>query len=186
MKNYILFLLLFILSTTYVFSQEYAIDKNSIMFSGTGSFSSFGGDFYEVNDNNRLTSITFSPSINYFIMEGIFLGGGLGYSRLSQGDESISSVSIGPNLGYAFGNSQSKLYPYLASGFRYNSNSVGDDSISGTTISVGCGLIILGSKNVGIVIEATYNIIDLKKKDANESVSGNIFSLGFGVAGFLF
>lgn len=96
------------------------------------------------------------------------------------------TVGIGPSLGYAIGQADSKSYPYLATEIRYYSIGVNDQLVSGTDIVVGGGLIIPAREHLGIVVEVGYHIMNLKRDNWKESKSGNIISIGIGVAGLLF
>ena len=182
MRTYRLLVIYIILYATCVFSQENLINKNDIMLTGSGSFSSLGGDYYVGSDNNRVTYFNISPSINYFVMDYVFVGGGLNYTRISNDDESITSLSVGPNIGLLLSRLE-HMYPYLSSGFRYNSNSVG--GASGTMISFGGGLMAVSERKIGISVEVLYNIVQLKQDGDTGSKSGNIISFGCGIAGFL-
>lgn len=166
-------------------SQGSAIDKGSKIISGMGSYASQGGDLFEYY-GDRTTTITLVPILNYFVAPNISIGGSVAYTHQSQGDNSSHSLGIGPTLSYFIGNSNSKSYPFLAVGIRYFSTGGNDDPIPGTDIVIGGGVIAPVRGHIGIVIEAGYHIINLKHKDWDRSVSGNIFMIGIGVAGLLY
>ena len=187
MKKVIILLLLIFSGSSLVYSQDYTIDKGAIIISGIGSFSSRGGELFEDFEGNRLTTIMLMPTINYFVASHLFIGGGVAFTRQSQGDDSQSKIGIGPTLGYAIGQAESKNYPYLAAGIRYYSlGFVFGESMSGTDIVIGAGLIATVTENLGIIIEAGYHIMNLKYENSIKSESGNIISVGVGVAGLIF
>jgi len=178
------------LSST-VSAQQYAIDKKATIISGTGIFTSQGGDLFEDNDGNKALTFIFTPSINHFITKNFFIGGSLEFSTESQGDYKSNGIGIGPQIGYAIGGSQSKAFPYLDLGIRYYKMNAdygfGDNyQFSGSDISLGFGVIVPIKAHIGLIFEGGYHMLDLKDKDSNNSYSGNIFSIGVGIAGLLF
>ena len=186
MKNTILccvFVLALITSLGY--SQNFPTDKGAVLFSGTGSFSSQGGDLFE-EDGDRLTQLTLAPSVNSFVSRNVFIGGALTFSRMSVGSDSYTTIGIGPTVGFAIGNEQSKNYPYFGGGISYYSLGDEDDTTSGTDIKLGGGIIFDVRDHLGIVVEVGYHIMNLKHKDWDESKSGNIFAIGVGLAGLLY
>jgi len=171
--------------------QEYALDKGATFISGIGSFTSSGGDLFEDGDNNKLIMLSLSPSFNHFITNNFFIGGGFELSNQKQGDFSTNSIGIGPQIGYAVGNSSSTVFPYFSAGLRYYTitadyGSLGDTNVSGTDIILGFGVLVPIRTHLGLAIEGGYHILDLKEKDSDSSASGNILSIGIGIAGLLF
>lgn len=73
--------ILFLLSTT-VFSQDYALDKGSIIISGRFTYTVQGRDLF-LSKEPRSTSIKFMPAIEYFIAPHVFVGGRLAYTYYS-------------------------------------------------------------------------------------------------------
>ncbi len=187
MKKIFISLVLMLSSLSIVYSQDYVIDKGAIIISGIGSFSSRGGDLFENYEGYRLTTYMLMPNINYFVVSNFFVGGGIVYTRQKQGVDSQSTFGIGPTFGYALGQAKSKNYPYLAAGIRYYS--LGFDtgeSLSGTDIVIGAGLIAKVKENLGIIVEAGYHIMNLKYENSIKSESGDIISIGIGIAGLIF
>ena len=187
----ILFVICFSGLSSTVSAQQYAIDKKATIISGSGSFMSQGGDLFEDIDGNKATTFTFTPNINHFITKNFFIGGSLEFSTKSQGDYNSNGIGIGPQIGYAFGGPQSKAFPYLDLGIRYylmnTDYGSGDDILfSGSDISLGFGVIVPIKAHIGLIFEGGYRMMDLKDKDSNDSYSGNIFSIGVGIAGLLF
>ena len=180
----LIFPCLFLLASS-VHSQDNPMGRGSLMLSGTASFSSAGGNLYKDADDNRLNFIALSPSANYFILNNLFLGAGLGYLSLSQGDKTLSALGAGPNLGYAFGGSQSKTRLYLFASFRYDGFKMDDRSRSGTESAAGLGLIVFGSERLGLTVEGSYRILANKLEDADKNEYCDVIGVGIGLAGFL-
>ncbi|HOU96935.1 MAG TPA: outer membrane beta-barrel protein [Bacteroidales bacterium] len=172
-------------------AQEYAIDKKATIVSGYASFMNKGGDLFEDSDGNNSTTFNFTPTVNYFIIKNLFAGVGIELSTDSQGDYNSNSFGIGPQIGYAFGNSQSNVFPYLDLGIRYYKMNIDygaddDFKISGSDLYLSFGVIVPVKTHIGLIFEGGYHMMDLKNKDADDSVSGNIFSIGIGISGLLF
>lgn len=175
-----------------VSGQEYAIDKKATIISGTASLMNQGGDLFEGSNGKHATTITFTPNINHFITRNFFVGGGIELSNQSQGNYKSNSISIGPQIGYAFGNSSSKAFPYIDLGIRYYSSTEnfdamsGDLKITGSEILLGFGVIVPVNTHIGLIFEGGYQKLNIKNKQYNIESSGNIFSMGVGIAGLLF
>jgi hypothetical protein len=160
------------------------------MISGTMSLSKLNGELYEDYSGNNTTIILLSSSTNYFVKQGLFLGLGLNYASQVVGPESSKSMGIGPNVGYAFGNIDSKIYPYILGGVRYNKINQKSNPNSGTSSSDiellgynfigGLGLIFKINKNLGLVTE-----IDISKYNI-DSYDGLNLSFSAGFVGFIF
>jgi outer membrane protein W len=186
MKKIILISLVLLLFHSFAFSQDFAVDKGSILFAGMASFSTSGGDLYENADGDRAMNITLEPSVNYFVIQNVGVGLKAQYSRDSQGDYTSSTLGIGPNLAYFLGDAESNMFPYLGAGFHYITNSVDDYTISGTDIAIIAGVLAPVKKNLGIMINASYHMMSLKHEDWDEAESGNIIMVGIGIAGMLY
>jgi outer membrane protein W len=105
---------------------------------------------------------------------------------MAQGDASMSTIGIGPTVGYAFGKKESKSNPYIAAGIQLYSLGSDGDTTSGTDISIGAGMIISIKEHFGLIIEVGYHFQNLKNEAWPESISGNIFGISIGIAGLLF
>jgi hypothetical protein len=184
MKKAILLSLYFIIGTSCLFSQQYALDSGSIMLSGTANFTKYSGAFYKETEGTGTNLLSLSASGHYFIIPNLILGAGVDFSRLSQREDAFTTISAGPNLGYALGGPESKIFPYIITGYRYNLYEDVVD-ITGSDIFFGIGAILLGADHVGLDLNVTYHIMNLEP-EGGESQSGNVFSVGCGIAGFLF
>jgi hypothetical protein len=180
-------------------AQSFPTDKDSKIVSGSFAFSSMGGDLYESGeDGDRMTSIQFYPSVSYFVTPGFALGGKLILERLSQGDDGFTTWGIGPQLLYFIGGNQPKVtvkgatYPYFGAAFLYTSSTVKmellgeteESTTSGTIISFGGGICNMLSNTVGLTVEASYEIDNMKPEEG-DSQSGNKFNILAGIVAFL-
>jgi hypothetical protein len=173
------------------------LGRGSWLVSGTGGFSSFGGDLYSLGTDERSTSIDVSTNISYFLMQGLAVGGILGYSGSAQGEESTSMLGIGPQVSFFFGGSTSdpakgKLYPFVNGAFLYGRQTMKstylDESYesthSSTSIILGGGAMYMLTNSAGLVGEATYQI-DTYSHDGS-SISGNSINFLVGIAASLY
>jgi hypothetical protein len=172
------------------FSQDFAVDKKAWIISGTVEFSSSSGDLYENSDGDALTEIAFVPAADYFVAPNIFVGGMISYVSWSQGDASVSTMGIGPEVGYAFGNADSKVFPFAKAGFQYLSVSYdygsGTDKVTGSDITITLGVILPVMQHIGITPQLSYHIQSMKGDwDGAESEDGSIIRVGAGIAGLV-
>ncbi len=194
--NRILLLICIAILTQSAYCQNFALDKGAFFVSGMGSFTNQGGDLFEDSGDNRLTTVSLIPSTNYFITKNFFIGAGLEFASQSQDDKSISTIGIGPQIGYAIGNENSTAYPYLNAGIRYyrmdmeygGYDFLGNNelAISGIDTFLGVGVLVPIKKHFGFVIEGSYHVTSLKENGTSESLLGNTFSFSFGFVGFIF
>ncbi|HLP75270.1 MAG TPA: outer membrane beta-barrel protein [Bacteroidales bacterium] len=173
-------------------AQEYPIDKKAVIISGSGSLLSQGGDLYEGFEKGRATIINVSPTINYFILKHLFIGAGFDFYQESQRNINNNLFGIGPQIGYAFGGPDGRVFPYIDMGFRYYSSKqyyggiVSDLKRSGSDAVFGFGVIVPVKTHIGILFEGGYHIIRLKNKVYDIGNSGNTLSIGLGISGLLF
>lgn len=184
MKKAIFISLCLIISTSCLFSQQYALDKGSIMLSGAANFTKYSGAYFKDTEGTGTNLLSLSTSGHYFIIPNLILGVGIDYARLSQRESVFTTINAGPNLGYALGGPESKIFPYIITGYRYNLYEDVVD-LTGNDLFLGIGAILLGSDHIGLDLNVTYHMVDLKP-DEGDSQSGNVFSIGCGIAGFIF
>lgn len=192
MKNKQVFLTLVLAGfTSVLFGQEYALDKGASFVSATGSISIQGGELYEDNQYNRLLTMSFYPSYNHFVAKNFFIGGGFEFSAQNQGNNNVNSVGIGPQIGYAAGNSSSTAFPFVSVGIRYYTMNfdyadLGSSNANGLGYHFGFGLLVPLRDHVGLAFEGGYHVMKVKVKGSNVSYAGNTIVLGFGIIGLLY
>ncbi len=169
-------------------AQQYASGKGATILSGMISFQSNGGDLY---GSDRINFLQITPSFSSMVANNFALGGSLEFAGQWEGGASITSVAIGPHLGWIGGTEASTSFPYFIVGFRYISQSVdfgsplfGSSTASGTNISVNGGTIVALRKHLGLNIGIRFDLVTLSQNSQSES--GNIISIGAGLSGLLF
>ena len=167
---------------------SFAVDKGSVGISGMASIGLADGELYEDLAGDPLISLSLQPSIFYFVMPNLAIGGDLMFEYEAQGDDSASMYGIGPGILYAFGSSKSTIYPYVGAGFSYVIYKNGLD-ITGTQIKLGGGLFILpaAQQHLGLRLEAGVTFDGLKPDwPGAETTNGTTFGISVGLVGFIF
>jgi hypothetical protein len=86
-------------------------------------------------DPESQTTITLAPALDYFVIDGLSVGGQIAFTRISQGDSSAQLIGIGPRVGYNIGLTDNiSFWPKL--GFAYamiSAESEGVDPVTGAT-----------------------------------------------------
>lgn len=177
------------------YGQESAVGKGASIISIQGSYSSENGRVYtNSNPTTGSGTTTYSVSVtslagtfNHFFLDNFFIGAGLGYSSQSQSNMSISSIGVGPQLGFAIGDENSSAFPFFDIGFRYynseaNLGSQGYSSGSAKDIFIGFGLVIPIKTHIGFTLEGGYHMLNY----SDASTSGKMFALGAGIVGLFF
>jgi hypothetical protein len=190
MKKILFFMMFSTLFCSPVSGGEYAVDKGSNMFGITAGLINASGDLYEEEDGNSSTTLLLMPSMAHFFVPKFGFGGDLLLLHSKQGDEGISTLGLGPKVMFFFGGKDSKSYPYLTLGFYYVRNTIDygkyDVTDSGTRFKFGGGASIMISSHLGLLMEASYNMDNLKREGAKKSRSGNMLIISMGLAGFTF
>jgi len=180
-KIMIAMLALLIMLPAYSFAQKgYAIDKGVIVIDGMASYVSAGGDLY---GDDRVSVIALNPSLGYFIMPHLAMGVNFGFQKTSHGDDSDTKFAVGPSVAYFMGDANSTVYPFVAGTFLYSSD---DDHHKQTDIKLKGGAAFMIAKNVAITGGAFYMIQSRTPEGADDSVSGNVFGVEFGVGIFVY
>ena len=202
--------LLLVLFVGTSFSQDFPTDKGSKIVFGNVAFSSMGGDLYENSDGDRSTTIMATPSLTYFVSPGLAIGGKGLFNRSAQGDDSQTTLGIGPHIIFFIGGNKKPstikgtTYPYLGAAFLYmrstykstwedydpwsgsTTKETSESTTSGTAISLGFGIMHMLSNTIGLTGEFAYEIDNLKHEDADKSTSGNKFNILVGISAFLY
>ena len=174
-----------ILPTTAFAQATFAIDKGSLGISGTAGFTSQSGDLYEWDDKG-ITTISLMPSIFYFVAPNIAIGADVTFQSVTQGDDKVSMIGLGPKIMYAFGNQASTSYPYINAGYSFTTISNAGD-IKSSSLKFGGGMFLLpaNQQHLGIVIEAGI-LMDSRKIEGFDAVKGTTIAISVGLVGFIF
>ncbi|HKR04043.1 MAG TPA: hypothetical protein VJY62_05345 [Bacteroidia bacterium] len=187
MKQTLLFLAFCLTSLTYFANaQEYAVDKSATWLSLSAGFSSQGGNLY----GKRQNTFVLAPSFSHFVVSNFFIGAAAELGYQSQGRFNSTILGIGPHLGFAGGNLNSTVFPYFGVGvqFHYETDNgysfSGSNDFYGTDLGFGAGVVAALKAHLGLTVEASFHLMNLK--NGAESESGNITSIGLGLTGLFF
>lgn len=158
-------------------AQEFAIDRGAVGFGGTVSFFNRSGDLYA--DSNTLQV---NPMALYFVGTGLAIGAEAELVHRSWSDDSDTDYSVGPVAAYFFGDAESTSYPFVGASVQY----VDVSGRSGFGYGVAAGIVYMLSSHVGLVTQASFNILSLEDEFFDETETGNTLGLEVGLNAFLF
>lgn len=180
-RIYLIQLCIVIFAAGRLFGQKsYPTDSGSITLSGCAYILSQGGDML---GDDRSTVIRVNPSIGYFIIQNLAIGGTIDYYNISHSGDSNSSWGLGPKVSYYFGNRNTKLFPFISGSCSYTE---WIDNLSRTNFIFTAGIASMIAKNVAITGSVYYLNESIKYEDESDSSSGNTIGLSFGVSVFVF
>lgn len=182
------FLLFAYCATLHAQNEPEATRRSALMVGGSASFSSQGGDLYEGFEGDRLVTIDLVPSALYFAANGLGVGADFSFSRVSQGDNSVSVTGVGPRAGYFF-ESENNWIPFFAGAVNLLSISgeLGgeSDSETGLRLKLMAG-VLLRKGHLGVSFEAHYYYDRFKPEGFEDAITGDTLLLGIGLAGFFY
>ncbi len=166
-------------------AQSYPTDRGSLLLGGGAGFSSSGSSVDGEEQGNRSTYLSLSPNVQYFVVPGLAVGGSLSVSRQSNGDASITSYGIGPEVSYYFGKGERSLYPFVSAGVRYFRNNGSDDfSTSSLGYGASTGAVFMFNRSVGLRTSLYYNANQFEVEDTE--IDNDQFGVGIGFTAFTF
>ncbi|MBU1708052.1 hypothetical protein KKB28_09105 [bacterium] len=199
MKRTTAFLCMLLFLSGAAFSQDFAIDKGALLVSGMLEYSSHTGDMYEGRYFHRSTEFAFTQTYDYFIDTRIFVGLRTTFTRTTEGDNSKThGFGGGPEVGFAFGKTESQVFPYAKIGYQYLAEHSKYQAFTGygyqtsewdavqTEIIYSTGVIVPIKKHFSVTCELSYRMQSKKYDDSDDSIKGNILKFGVGLSGLFF
>lgn len=160
------------------------------MFGITAGYINASGDLYKDSEGHSSNTFLVMPSVVHFSPANVGFGGDLLLLRFKQGDAGLTTLGVGPKMMFAIGGKESKAYPYFTFALYYvrSTEEQGrvDYTVSGTRLKFGTGANIMVASHLGILMEVSYNLDNLKGEHAKESTQGNMIIVSMGLAGFTF
>lgn len=101
--------------------------------------------------NSSSTTVVFSPSIGYFVVDGLAVG--ISGSVLNSEGSTIYSVM--PSASYYF-QTQGNVKPFVQVGVGYGGISVDGESAGGLALGAGAGIVYLINQNIGLNLGLQY------------------------------
>lgn len=187
-----------------VAAAEGPIEKGSLLLDGSLYFQSQSGELFVGSDDESVTtfaigsvdmsviSLDISPTIGYFIANGVCIGAQFGFQSFSFGDDDkVSIFAIGPSVGYyvrinpASEDSKGAAYVYGRGFFSFGSVKDEDDSGPDITQYGGnLGLIYMVSSAVGADVSVKFQ--QDSWKDEGDTATGTTVRFGVGLTAFIF
>jgi hypothetical protein len=171
-------------------AQSYAVDRGSVLIDGQASFTSTGAEVDGEDVDDRVTQLSITPSLQYFILPGLALGGELTLARAWDDDDSNTVYGIGPAVTYYFGAGERPWYPYLGGSIQFTHEERDSDDgpdlpdVSFRTYKGAAGLLFMMSPGVGINAELFYQLASQDTGDLD--LERDIYGLAVGVSAFVF
>lgn len=170
-------LLVLILSPVQLFSQtKFPLDKGSFMIAGSGGFSSVSGD-----GSSRVTWLTASPSVAFFVVPNLAVGVNGNLLRFSVSGNSSTFLGMGPSIAYYFGNMNSKSYPFVSSSLFFGRQL---DSFSQINLQFSTGVAFMIAKNVAITGQTFLQFENSIHDGPDDNL--NRFGIEIGISTFVF
>lgn len=146
------------------------INKGNIEIGGSFSISK--------NNNESSTNYYLAPSVEYFFVDNISIGGTLSLSGLSGGKSTdYSSYGIGPSASYYFFEQGTTAF-YLSQSVTFNkwTNDGETSSLNVGNTSLGIKLFMVPQVAFGIALSTSYAIDSTKDQYINSTALGGSFS----------
>jgi Outer membrane protein beta-barrel domain len=137
-----------------------------------------GGNF-TVNTGDNNTTIGLNPTVGYFVVNNLAVGGtlSLGYSKF--GDNRSTTFGIGPLARYYFG--KTNIKPFINGELSFTSYKLkfpaGSNTENGTSYFLGPGVALFLNENVALEGIAGYS----HTKIGDDGDGGFLFRVGFQV-----
>jgi outer membrane protein len=127
-----------------------------------------GGNL-RINTAKNNSQFEFSPSIGYFLMDGLAMGARLSYQMEKLGSNSVSGLGFGPFARYYFGSE--KFFPFFEGAFDLSNRKYKTGTLTTTeqafSLFGGGGLAIFLNENVALEGMLGYRNSRVKNQSGN-------------------
>ncbi len=169
-----------------------ALSRGTYSMGGVVSYSSLGGDInegvYGVGNDNRMSLLSVSPGISYYLADNIGIGVDFMYARQWATGQSTDQLSFGPKITYAFP-LEGSIRPHLSAGIgmmKWKFSQEGEYSDVGMTTTAGAGLFYFVQDHYATTIELAYRWDRFDPDQAIDPITGNSLLFSIGLTGFLY
>ncbi|MBW3553977.1 MAG: hypothetical protein KY466_10725 [Gemmatimonadetes bacterium] len=129
-------------------AQTPALEKGSYALGGSAGFS-----IEDSGSGDNVLTIAAIPRVDYFLVDGLALGGHVGIRRFARGDDSSTSFHLGPVVSYYFVQ-DGRAHPFVRALASYVhstfSTAVSDGSSDSMALTGAVGLLYMLSDAVGV------------------------------------
>lgn len=158
------------------YAQPAALSGGSVLVGGQASLSVESSS----GDDDDTTWLMLLPSVQYFVSNGLALGGELQLTHASGGGFSSTSYGAGPAVSHYFVQ-DGDVHPFLRASLRAVRFTGGDDDSNAFGVGGAAGVLFLMTESVGIDAALYYDRTEYEG-DSNISSLG----LALGVSAFVF
>jgi len=166
---------------------ESPYSAGSVTMAGGGTFMVLSSD----DLSKDVTVVLIYPAFGYFFADRICLNAQLLLAGVSQGDDDLSAMGIGPQLIYYFGNPGSssgysgRAVPYVTASVLFGQISSGSDETNARAFAFGGGVNAMMAHNIGGYFEANYSFDKLSDDDEYGDYEGGRLMFQAGLRLFL-
>jgi hypothetical protein len=197
MKRVLLAVICVFLLHAAAFGAQHPFERGSTIFTFTAGFLSASDELYESYEGKAFAAILLMPSVTYFFVSRIGVGGDMLLFLTGQEDNKSTTLGAGPKMMFTFGSEEAKCYPYLTMGFYFirhdmeydNLFSLYDDidiTLTGWRGKIGIGTNYMLTRHLGLTLEGSYNTDSLELEDGGDVKTGEMFIVTLGFTGFFF
>ncbi|HEY6877520.1 MAG TPA: autotransporter domain-containing protein [Polyangiales bacterium] len=87
--------------------------------------------------NGAVTSLSIAPGVDYFVIQNLSIGGGIGLFYTKAGSQNATTFSIGPRVGYNFELSRLlSIWPKLGLSYSYTNQDSARDNSNGVALNL--------------------------------------------------
>jgi hypothetical protein len=176
MKKLLIVVVLVLLAVP-AFAANNQVDKGN--FSVTLPLFSYSMGMGDLDESSKFTFLAmgYEPEVQYFVMDGLSVGGKVGYKSEEAGGVKTKTTSFGPLANYYLTMIKAPVLPYVGAGLSYEKQ--GD--IKTTTFKAQGGVVYMLGKYLAAYGEVFLGYSQVK---VDESVSGPVVGMAAGVKAF--
>ena len=148
-------------------------------------YSQGSGDLYEDANGDEITKFdlaigTYELGVQYFIVPNVAVGGVIGYSDTDQGDESVTTMAIGPMASFYI--PTGNIMPYIGIGYLYTDSDYESYDLTLTSLMLKAGIASSVGKYLAIYGEFSFTHDEAETDYYDED--GATLNLAFGLKAF--
>lgn len=167
---------------------QYTLSRGRVQLSGSASWSRTTMTA-STGEEQKVTNATLTPGVQYFIRDGLAIGGQVVAQYQSQGESRSETYGVGPFVSYYFGRAVQRIYPFVQGGLHYyrveqRGPLVTIPRLSATGYQASAGLLVVFTRTAGVTSQLLYRSMDLRGGDAQFDASE--FGVSVGISAFAF
>lgn len=166
-------------------AQEYPTDRGAFLLRGGMGFSTHvtAIEIQGHREEARLTHFHFNPSVQYFVLPGLAIGGTVGISQTRNDDATTSQYRVGPQLSYYFGAADRNLVPYVSVETTVGVMRPAD--LRQTSYGASAGVVYMLTRSVGVDVGTFYRL-NRTRGDEPWTITDRFIGMAVGFSAFAF